>query len=237
MGAALRLRMLVAVALVAAGVATLFVLGGGVRRLELTTVDARFKLRGESSPGDLVVVGIDDVTFDSFGERYPFSRNRFAAALENVGADGPRVIVYDIQFTEPSTDRAADNRLILAARRAGNVVFSTTEVGTHGEANVFGGVSALRLARAVAGNSLLPEDPGGVLRRVPGQIDGLDTLAVAAVELMGRPLPTDALHGKGAWIDYRGPPGHVPHEHFSAVAGGDVAAGRFKDKIVVIGAT
>ena len=76
-----------------------------------------------------------------------------------------------------------------------------------------------------------------MLRRVPEQIDGLDTLAVATVKRMGRPVPTERLDGKGAWIDYLGPPGHVPHEHFSDVAAGDVAPGRFRDKIVVIGAT
>jgi adenylate cyclase len=234
---ALRLRMLVAVALLAAALACALELAGGARRLELSTVDARFELRGERPPGDLVVVGIDDVTFDTFDERYPFSRNRFAAALENVAADEPRVIAYDIQFTEQSNDARADNRLIEAARAAGNVVFSTTEVGEHGESNVFGGDDILGFARATAGNGLLPEDPGGVLRRVPEQVDGLDTLSVATVKRLGRPLPTAALDGKGAWIDFLGPAGHVPHEHFSDVALGQVAPGRFRDKIVVIGAT
>jgi len=229
--------MLAAVALLAAAAACGLVLTDVVRQAELTTVDARFGLRGERPPGDLVVVGADDVTFDTFDERWPFSRNRYAAVLENVAADHPRVIAYDVQFTEQSDDPRADNRLILASRRARNVVFSTTEVGEHGESNVFGGAEGLAFARATAGNGLLPEDSGGVLRRVPEQVDGLDTLAVAAVKRMGRPLPTDQLDGKGAWIDYLGPPGHVPHEHFSDVALGDVAPGRFRDKIVVIGAT
>ena len=76
--------------------------------------------------------------------------------LENVAADEPRVIVYDVQFTEPSADTRADNRLIEASRAAGNVVFSTTETGDRGESNVFGGGEALDYARATAGNGLLP---------------------------------------------------------------------------------
>jgi len=234
---ALRRRMLVAVALLAAGVACLLVLTDVARRIELTTVDARFGLRGERSFGDLVVVGIDDVTFDTFDERWPFSRNRFADVLENVSADQPKVIAYDVQFTEQSDDARADNRLIEASRAAGNVVFSTTEVGDHGESNVFGGAEQLEYARATAGNGLLPEDTGGVLRRVPQQIDGLDTLAVATVRRLGEQNPAEQLGGKGAWIDYIGPPGHVPHVHFSDVAAGDVTPGRFRDRIVVIGAT
>jgi adenylate cyclase len=234
---ALRARMLAAVALLAAALACLLALTDVVKQAELNTIDARFGVRGERSPGDLVVVGIDDVTLDAFDERFPFSRNRFAAVLENVAADRPRVIAYDVQFTEPSRDAQADNRLIEASRAAGNVVFSTTETSASGESNVFGGGEALDYARATAGSGLLPEDSGGVLRRVTEQIEGLDTLAVAAVRRMRRPLPQDELAGDGAWIDYLGPPEHVPHEHFSAVAAGDVAPGRFRDKIVVIGAT
>jgi adenylate cyclase len=237
MSRALRVRMLVGVALAAAVLACALVLTGALREAELTTVDARFGLRGERPPGELVVVGVDDVTFDTFDERWPFSRNRFAAVLENVSADDPRVIVYDVQFSEQSDDVRADNRLILASRDAGDVVFATTEVNERGEPNVFGDVEVLELARATAGNGLLPEDRGGVFRRLPEQIDGLDTLAVAAVRRMGRPVPSERLAGDGAWIDFLGPPGHVPHEHFSDVALGEVEPGRFRDKIVVIGAT
>jgi hypothetical protein len=91
---------------------------------------------------------------------------------------------------------------------------------------VFGGDEALEYARATAGNGRLPEDRGGVFRRIPEQTDGLDTLAVAAVRRMGRPVPSERLAGDGAWVDYVGPPGHVPREHFSDVALGEVEPGR-----------
>jgi CHASE2 domain-containing sensor protein len=234
---ALRVRMLAAVALLAAAAAGAITLTGAAREAELDTVGARFALRGERPPGEVVVVGIDDVTFDAFDERWPFSRNRHADVIEKLAADRPRVIVYDVQFTEPSGDARADNRLIRAARAAGNVVFRTTEVGDHGESNVFGGAEALAFARATAGNGLLPEGAGGALRRIPERVDGLDTLAVAAVKRIDRPVPVERLGGEGAWIEYAGPPGHVAHEHFSDVAAGAVPTGRFRDKLVVVGAT
>src|SRR5215207_2617883 len=235
---ALRVRMLAAVALLAAAIAVAIQATSALDRLELSTVDARFELRGEQPvPDDMLVVGIDDKTFDELGERFPFSRNRFAKVLETVAAGDPAVIVYDVQFTEPSDDPEADNRLIEASRAAGNVVFSTTEVGDHGESNVFGGEEGLTYARGVAGNGLLPEDPGGVLRRLPTRIDGLDALAVAAVRRLGRPVPLDRMGGEGAWIDYRGPGGHLPRVSFSDVAQGEVTRDRFAGRIVVIGAT
>ena len=234
---ALRRRMLVAVALLAAGLACLIELGGGARRLELTTVDARFELRGERSPGDLVVVGIDDVTFDTFDERFPFSRNRFAAVLEQVAADEPRVIAYDIQFTERSNDARADNRLINAARAAGNVVFSTTEVGDHGESNVFGGDEILRLRprprrqRAAAGGRRRGPAPAARAGRRARHAVGGDRQAHGTAAAEGRApgrrrldrLPRPGRARAARALLRRGPRRRAP--------------GRFRDKIVVIGAT
>ena len=147
------------------------------------------------------------------------------------------MIVYDVQFTERSANLRADNRLIEASRAAGNVVFSTTETGDQGEANVFGGGEALAFARATVGNGLFPEQTGGVFRRLPIQINGLDTLAVAAVKRLGRPIPFDRMGGGGAWIDFLGPPRHLSRVSFSDVAQGEIPSARFKDKVVVIGAT
>ena len=199
----LRVRMLIAVAVLAAAVACVIETTDSLQRLELSTVDTRFTLRGEQPvPPNLVVVGIDDKTFDEFGpsERWPFSRNRFAKVLETVSAARPAVIVYDVQFTEESDDPRADNRLIEASRAAGNVVFSTTETGERGESNVFGGTEGLTYARAVSGNGLFPEDAGGVFRRLPPQINGLDTLAVAAVKRLGSPIPLRP-HGRRRPVD------------------------------------
>ncbi len=235
---ALRVRMLIGVAIVAAALACVIESAGLLDRLELSTVDTRFVLRGEQPvPDRFLVVSVDDKTFDEFGKRWPFSRNRFAAALEQVSAGDPAVIVYDIQFTEPSANVRADNRLIAASRAAGNVVFSTTETGDRGESNVFGGGEALAYARAESGNGLFPEDTGGVFRRLPPQINGLDTLAVAAVKRLGRPIPFDRMGGDGMWIDFLGPPRHLRRVSFSDVAQGEVPRAAFAGKIVVIGAT
>jgi adenylate cyclase len=236
----LRRRLLVAVALLAAGLGCLLVLTDLGRRPELGTVDERFVLRGEQAPpADIVLVAIDDKTFDvdEYGDqRWPFSRNRFAAVLEHVSAGDPRVIVYDVQFTEESNNPRADNRLIEASRAAGNVVFSTTEVAADGSTRVFGGGEGLEYAQATVGNGSIPEDPGGAIRHIPRQVEKLDALAVASVKRLGRPLPP-GMDGDGPWIDFSGPPGQIPRLSFSDVGQGQVPPTRFKDKIVVIGAT
>ncbi len=139
------------------------------RGLELDTVNQRFAVRGErSAPQDLVVVQIDDKTFQTLGLQWPFPRSVHADAIGRISADGPKVIAYDVQFSESSAPRlvqlassrtAAILRLTRPrARRAlarigdeddldlanaildsdGRTVLSFTETNERGEVNVFG---------------------------------------------------------------------------------------------------
>ena len=48
----------------------------------------------------MVVVAIDDVTFDELGVRWPFPCSLHAQAIDRLRREGARVIAYDIQFTE-----------------------------------------------------------------------------------------------------------------------------------------
>ena len=220
------------------GVAVLLELTGALRQAELGTVSTRFAVRGERPPPkDVVVVGIDDVSFEELRERFPFNRRTFARAVSGVAADRPRAIAYDVQFTEASEDAEADNALVLALRRAGNVVLSTTEVNEDGATNVLGGPEGQELGRVKVGNGLLPEDRAGALRRLPFAVDGVPALAVATVQRAGGKVDRERLRGDGAWIDYAGPPGHIRTVSFSRAVRRRYPPGTFRDKLVVIGAT
>jgi adenylate cyclase len=225
------------VALLAVLTVVLLEATNALQRAELSTVDARFEIRGERPvPKDVVVVGIDDVTFSELNQRFPFSRRTFAKALAQVSSDHPRAIVYDVEFAEQSDDRVGDNRLILNTRRAGNVVLSATEVGKGGRTKIFGGLPGQKFARATIGNGLLPEGSSGALRRLPYSIDGLRTLSVATVErVTHHPVDRSRLAGDGAWIDFSGPPGHVRYASFSRVVNHRFKPGTFRNRIVVIG--
>jgi adenylate cyclase len=202
---------------------------------ELDTIDARFEIRGDrGSPDDVVVVEIDDVTFNELGQTWPFPRSLHAQLIDRLRRAGARVIAYDIQFTEP-TDPREDNALISAVDRADGVVLATTEVGQGGQTNVFGGDQVLRETGARAGNSNYVNDSDGVIRRQPYAVEGLESFAiVAAEEFRGQRLPVKEGF---EWIDFRGPPGTVKSVPFSRVIEGRVPPDVFRDKIVVIGAT
>jgi adenylate cyclase len=94
-----------------------------LRRLELFALDTRFRLRGPLAPGpEIVLVLIDDDTIAKFG-RWPLPRQRFADAVNFLGAAGARVIGIDLLFTEPDeAGGSGDRALADAMRRAGTVV-------------------------------------------------------------------------------------------------------------------
>jgi CHASE2 domain-containing sensor protein len=201
------------------------------------TVALRFQARPAHRPPDVVVVGIDDVTFSDLRRQWPFPRRLHARAIDRLRAAGARTIVYDVQFTEPTTARE-DFALYEAVRRAGNVVLATSETDDHGQTNVLGGDANLAAAHARAAAANLPTGAGGVFDRFTPTALGIDTLAIAATKLSGGPrlAPSDFERG-GAWIDYRGGPGAIRTVSFSDLLRGRVDPRILRDRIVVVGAS
>src|SRR5882724_128537 len=107
----------------AAGIADLVSLLPG---LEQGSIVQRFERRGKQPAPNLLVVAVDDKTFADTGLHWPFARHYHGQAVDRLRRAGARVIVYDVQFTERTTDRE-DNALIDAVDRAHNVVLATAE--------------------------------------------------------------------------------------------------------------
>ena len=207
--------------------------GGVLDEAELATVDTRFDLRGETTPPEeLLIVAIDDETFVELGLQWPFPRSVHAELIDRIALDGPAAIVYDVQFTE-ETVPAEDNRLINAVADAGSVVLATTEVDDEGATGVFGGLRLEDLG-ARAGSALFAPDPGGVVRRIAYDVEGLPTLAVAGAETASGESVTRVGPGE-EWIAFHGGPGSIPTISFWEATEQD--DGFFAGRIVVIGAS
>ena len=239
---------------------TLAVYAGHIlRSLELKTVDTRFVVRGsQDAPSDLAVVQIDDVTFNDLRNskrpaQWPFSRCYHASVIDRIAKASPRAIAVDIQFTEPSSSAACDNKLIEAVGRAGNVVLATTEVDGHGRTAIFGGDDVLKQLGARAGNAILPADSDGVIRHVPYATQGLTSFGIVAAQVAygnrstrdGGPT-SPVPNGAGSspierpttskpWIDFVGAPGTISAYSYSRVLDGKVPSSAFRNKLVVIG--
>ena len=230
-----RLRRIIfaAVAIGITGVVVAAYAGGVFDGAELDTVDQRFQIRGsDDAPRDVVVVGIDDITFSDLRERWPFRRSLHARAVDRLSEAGARVIAYDVQFTEPTTVRD-DNALISAIERADGVVLATTEVGRNGASGVLGGDELLREIGARAANSNFVNDEDGVIRRLQYEVDGLVSFSIAASE----EFRGERIRGNGSeWIDFAGDPGVVDYLSFSRLLSGDFADELFDGRIAVVGA-
>ena len=108
-------------------IVSLLLLFGAFRSLELKTLDARFQWRGpqDVSSSDLIIIAIDDQTFKSCRDRYPYPRDYYATLVENLNEVGVKLIMFDIQFTEPDfKNPKGDSVLAVAVEDAGNVILA-----------------------------------------------------------------------------------------------------------------
>lgn len=95
--------------------------------LELKTIDWRFSFRGplpvEDSP--IVIVTIDDQSFDVLPERWPWPRSYYAHVIENLNRAGAKVIGLDVILDKADENNpASDSMLAKTIRNAGNVVLT-----------------------------------------------------------------------------------------------------------------
>ena len=221
------------VAVAAGGAAQLAALLPG---LEQDSISQRFVRRGPQPAPQMLVVAIDEKSFDDLKLQWPFPRSRHALAIDRLAQDGARAIVYDVQFTERTRARE-DRALAESVARAGDVVLATAETDEHGRTNILGGDDVLAELGAHAGASNLPSGAGGVLQRFEPESGGLQTLAMAAARVAGRAPAASDFDRRGAWIDFRGPPGTIDTVSFSDLVRGRVDPARVRGRIVVVGAT
>ena len=208
---------------------------GVLAGLEDASVDQRLRLRPAAPPAGVVIVALDRRSFDLLGERPPIPRSLHARLLDRLRRVEPRVIAYDVQFTEP-TENAEDTALIDAVSRARPVVLATSDVTLDGDTRVLGSTANVAAAGGFVASSRLPLSRGGVYRRVERRVAGLESFAFVAARVAGR-TPAAGIGQKGLLIDYAGPPGTVRTVSFADVVDGRVPGAVFRGKAVVVGVT
>ena len=71
-----------------------------VNRLELSSLDYRFQVRGRTKPDPrIIIVDIDQQSQEALGH-WPFPRFYFARLLDNIREDGGKVVAFDITFSQ-----------------------------------------------------------------------------------------------------------------------------------------
>ena len=207
-------RALIVPLLVAGFVALLVGVGGYVTgALEVAeneSVDLRYDVRGVQPAGEFAIVAIDEDTFSELRTTWPLPRTLHARVIDRLRRAGAEQIVYDVQFTEPSPQPAADVALFRAVERAGHVILATGESDDRGRTSVLGGDENLAAAGARAAAANFPADDGGVIRRYPREVARLPSIATATAERLGVPVSADRFQARELEDRLPRPARHLP---------------------------
>jgi adenylate cyclase len=223
--------------------------GSALETLELGALNRLFELRGVRRPvAPIVIVTIDEDSFDELDLPWPFPRALHAELLEVLAEARPLVIGFDLLFPEPSArGRADDEALGRAVARAGNVVLgaATTVVAEPGytKLDLNPPLPVIRRGAAAIAPLNLFVDPDGTLRRAPLRhrvgdevLLGFDAQIhrqAAAAGLPAAPLPA----GRDVLINFRGGPRTFAWVPYHRAVRREVAADVFRGKIVLVGPT
>ena len=205
--------------------------------LEFKTFDVLTALSApQRTDLNVVILAIDEPTFQELQQPWPFPRSLHAALLQRLHEEGAAAVGLDIVFADPSSE-AEDAALARAIAQAGPVVLaSTREKIDSANASLWMEVQPLQRfldAGADAGDAGVEPDDDFVVRRAPVARESFALrLAQRAAEARGQ---TPALRHFD-WIGYRGPRGTFDtRSYYQALEPGLLPEGFFKGKIVLVG--
>ncbi|MDF1486302.1 adenylate/guanylate cyclase domain-containing protein [Ramlibacter sp. H39-3-26] len=181
----------------------------------------------------IVVLAIDEPTFQELQTQWPFPRGLHARLLQRLRADGATAVGFDVVFSEPGAPQ--DDDAFEAALRGGapSVVLAGYEERIdNDQAVLWTQVAPLaRFTRAGAetGDIGVRPDDDYVVRRRPA---GEDTFSARLAAHAG---PSGG-GGGGGFIAYLGPRGTIDtRSYYQALEPGLLPAGFFRGKTVLVG--
>jgi putative nucleotidyltransferase with HDIG domain len=205
---------------------------------------------------NIVVVGIDDDTLETYGRWASWPRSLHAQAINNLSEARAKVIGFDILFSESTSD---DEMLAAAMIGSGNVILPL--VGTEPQPStdpkitytrIISPTSLLERAATNIGHGNMLPDPDGKVRRLPlvikdsgGQTYPAFSLAVIHT-LFSMPLPQEYFRQDGTLhlpidnsycyrINFAPEDARRPYISYKDVISGDFDPLVVADKIVLIG--
>lgn len=218
------------------------------RALENSSYDLFFPPRPVTPVNDAVIVYLDEDSHKELDQKFnqAWDRQLHARLVEQLTAAGAKAVVFDIVFSDPGPDSAADVRFAAAIKAHGRVVLAADMVAT---AYGVGGVAAksmtppLEKFSEVAGNigsaEMMPDADLIIRRHLPAsQDDLLPSLSWATAEMLKLPVTLEeSSQFRSRWVDYYGPPSTIPNvSYYRALNEPHEATNRFRDKVVFVGA-
>lgn len=206
---------------------------------------------------NIVVVGIDELSFQQLQKQWPWPRSIHAKLIEQLSAQGAKVIAFDLLLTEQSTVKD-DNTLANALKKnasktppviSGNSNAPTVIIGTdfkkivRSEYSINTQIQPLDLfvnAGAQVGHVSIIAEQDGFVRRIQPNLANTPSLAFSATQFFqyGRCCDFTKTTPK-IWIDFSGETKQLATvSYYQALnAHTDLPKNFFKDKIVFVGVT
>ena len=236
----------------------LLVQQGWLWRLDLFIYDVQLKLWHRPPPDDIVIITIDDASFDKLGD-FPWPASYYTRLLTNLAKDNPRAVSF--YFPLPLSDtitQKPETELIEALHKIGN---SGLPVSIDRRSDILAAreySDYLTLySIASTGHIDTPLDRDGIVRstylaeRVSSHLwNNLNLLA------SGQSLEEPALKSEGTetlllplsegehkygydrrLIPFSGPPEHFHRIPFYKLLTGEIFPGEFNNKFVLVGIT
>lgn len=234
--------------------------------LELVEYSARdmfMRLRGVETPSDdIVIVAIDDFSFNWTGYQWPWPRSYFAEIVDQINAGGAKVVGVDVILFEPDENAANDQ---VFAQSLGKSQFAVNVMQilrrSDQEFTTFTILQPLSPYRNVldgSGITSFIRDEDAIVRNVQAfdsynneifyhwafdaarlylGIEAPTDPTINSIQFNGRTVP---LNAGQLLVNFAGPAGTYTTYSASSVALGDILQQNpeaFRDKIVLIGAT
>jgi CHASE2 domain-containing sensor protein len=232
---------------------------------EYQALDFLFKARGEGKINpDIVIIEIDDKSLDEFG-RWPWTRGYHAAMLDILEDYDPKVVVFDILFSEPQIEHPEEDKLLAyQSKKIRNILyaafFDLKEDKMFGKARLKVVKATMPLPELMesskgAGFVNILVEPDGKVRKMPLLLEhegkacaSLDALAAAyylGKDVTELNIPTDK-YGM-MWLNYAATFKQFKRISFSDIARSfdqiqkgeepDIDLNILKGKLILIGLT
>ena len=226
-------------------------------RIDFAARDAAMRLRGTQEPDErIVIVAIDDFSFNWTGYSWPWSRDYMAEIIQVLNDSGAQIIGLDITLFEEADE---GDEILAEALSKTPVSVGLAQIYTDHQ-----GVESIRLPQpayrevfdSIGITEIVLEDDA-VARSIPvhkydkatqedyfnwafevtrlyEKAPPFSEFSPISITLGEEKIP---LQNNRILINYRGPAGTYPTYSAAQVALGDYPTEKFKDKIVLIGAT
>ena len=162
-----------------------------LEHFELVTYDYRYQIKKARVTDDrIVVIEISDDSLARVG-RWPWDRDWHAAMIQALTESGASAIVFDVIFSEPSSEPEKDSVLAQAISESGRVYLAKALENPKKENSpLFESLPEFMKGVKGAGHINLPPDADGKMRRIPLFVrhngERIPQLALAAaLDVMG----------------------------------------------------